>query len=125
MRMFSALYERLPMRSPSEPLVSAGGPYAEPCNVAQGRFQAWGVWAVLVAGFSAIPYKVFTLAAGVPRRPLLAFAIASVMGRGARFLLVAARMSWGGERMEGRLREYVDRVGWSMALLAMLVVSLR
>jgi membrane protein DedA with SNARE-associated domain len=53
---------------------------------------------------------------------LLPFTIASAVGRGARFYLVAALMAWGGERMEGTLRRYVDRIGWLMLLLIVVVI---
>jgi membrane protein DedA with SNARE-associated domain len=53
---------------------------------------------------------------------LLPFVVASAMGPGARFFLVAALMAWGGERMEGALRRYVDRIGWIMVLLVIAVV---
>jgi membrane protein DedA with SNARE-associated domain len=53
--------------------------------------------------------------------PLLPFAAASVIGRGARFFLVAGLMAWGGERMEAVLRRYVDRLGW--ATVALVVVG--
>jgi hypothetical protein len=56
---------------------------------------------------------------------LIPFVVASTVGRGARFFLVAALMAWGGERMEGVLRAYVDKVGWIMVLLAVLVILLR
>lgn len=76
-------------------------------------FKEWGVWAVFVAGFSPIPYKVFTIAAGALAMPLLPFVIASAVGRGLRFFLVAGLMAWGGERMEAALHRYVDRLGWA------------
>jgi membrane protein YqaA with SNARE-associated domain len=53
---------------------------------------------------------------------LLPFTIASAIGRGARFFLVAALMVWGGERMEGTLHGYMDRLGWVMLLLMAAVV---
>ncbi|MCG6862729.1 MAG: DedA family protein [Chromatiaceae bacterium] len=106
------------------PLVSTGGHYAEPFAAAQAWFEKWGVWAIFIAGFSPIPYKVFTISAGVLHMALIPFLIASAVGRGARFFLVAALMSWGGERMEATLRAYVDRVGWIMVLLIVLVVLL-
>ncbi len=82
-------------------------------------FRAWGFWAVLIAGFSPIPYKAFTIAAGALSMPLLPFALASFIGRGARFFLVAGLMYWGGARMEAVLRHHVDRLGWvTVALLA-------
>jgi len=107
------------------PLVAEGGRYAEPFAAAEAWFRAWGVWAIFIAGFSPIPYKIFTISAGVLQMALIPFLIASAVGRGARFFLVAALMAWGGERMESTLRTYVDRIGWIMVLLIVLVVLLR
>jgi len=76
-------------------------------------FGEWGIWAVFVAGFSPIPYKVFTLAAGALSMAVLPFALASLVGRGLRFFLVAGLMAWGGARMESLLHRYVDRLGWA------------
>jgi membrane protein YqaA with SNARE-associated domain len=87
-------------------------------------FVEWGFWAVFLAGFSPIPYKVFTITAGVIGMSLGPFVLASVVGRGARFFLVAALMAWGGERMESLLREYIDRVGWLVVLVAVVVFFL-
>ena len=82
-------------------------------------FDRWGVWAVFVAGFSPIPYKVFTIAAGALSMALLPFTLASIVGRGLRFFLVASLMAWGGARMEAMLNRYVDRLGWAtVALIA-------
>lgn len=81
-------------------------------------FEDWGVWAVLIAGFSPIPYKVFTIAAGVATLNLPAFILASFVGRGARFFLVAGLVIAGGERMETLIRQYVERIGWAVVALA-------
>jgi len=107
------------------PLVAEGGRYAESFAVAEAWFRAWGVWAIFIAGFSPIPYKIFTISAGVLHMAVIPFLIASAVGRGARFFLVAALMSWGGKRMGGTLRTYVDRIGWITVLLIVLVVFLR
>lgn len=48
--------------------------------------QWFGDWAVLIPGFTPIPYKVFTVAAGAVGMPLLPFSIGSVIGRGARIV---------------------------------------
>lgn len=84
-------------------------------------FESWGVWAVLIAGFSPIPYKVFTIAAGVATLNLPAFILASFVGRGARFFLVAGLVVAGGERMETLIRRYVERIGWVVVALAVLL----
>jgi len=75
-------------------------------------FDRWGFWAIFIAGFSPIPYKLFTIAAGVVNMAFLPFVLASVIGRGARFFLVAGLMRWGGARMEEALHHYVDILGW-------------
>jgi len=89
-------------------------------------FGQWGFWAVFIAGFSPIPYKVFTIAAGALSMALVPFTIASLIGRGARFFLVAALMAWGGARMEAALHRHVDRLGWAtVAALAIGLLALR
>lgn len=80
-------------------------------------FDRWGFAAIFIAGFSPIPYKVFTIAAGALAMPLLPFTLASIVGRGMRFFLVAALMAWGGARMEALLHRYVDRIGWATVVL--------
>lgn len=52
-------------------------------------FHKWGFWVIFTAGFTPIPYKVFTITSGVFDINLLMFFIASVISRGARFFLVA------------------------------------
>ncbi len=83
-------------------------------------FGEWGFWAVFVAGFSPIPYKVFTIAAGALSMALAPFVLASIVGRGLRFYLVAGLMAWGGARMEAVLHRYVDRLGWATVALVVL-----
>lgn len=108
-----------------QPLVGEGGRYNGAFEHGKEWFDRWGVWAVFLAGFSPIPYKIFTITAGVLSMALLPFVIASTIGRGARFFLVAALMAWGGEPMERRLRQYVDTIGWVMIGLIALVLILR
>ena len=88
-------------------------------------FARYGFWAVFMAGFSPIPYKMFTITAGVISMAIPPFILASIIGRGGRFFLVAGLMRWGGARMEGLLRKYVDRIGWVMVALVILVFVLR
>ena len=104
-----------------EPILRGAGYYSKYLQ-AQAWFDEWGFWAVFLAGFSPIPYKVFTITAGVISMALLPFMAASLIGRGARFFLVAFLMSWGGERMEKMLRQYIDRIGWLVVLLAVAIL---
>lgn len=90
---------------------------------ARSWFDEWGFWAIFIAGFSPIPYKAFTIAAGTLSMALLPFTLASLIGRGGRFFLVAGLMRWGGARMEAQLHRYVDWLGWiTIALIGVLYV---
>ncbi len=93
--------------------------YADAYQLAQQWFEEWGFWAIFLAGFTPIPYKIFTIAAGVALMPIVPFVLGSLIGRGLRFYLVAGLMRMGGEDLESKLSQWVDRIGWAMvALLA-------
>ncbi|MEL7297627.1 MAG: YqaA family protein, partial [Pseudomonadota bacterium] len=91
--------------------------YAEAYLRSLQWFQEYGVWVVFIAGFSPIPYKVFTIGAGAASMSFVPFIIASLVGRGARFFLVAGLIFAGGPRAEEHLRVYVDRIGWASVVL--------
>ncbi len=80
-------------------------------------FDEWGFWAVFLAGFSPIPYKIFTIGAGAVALSFFPFLIASIIGRSARFFLVAAIIIFGGENMEHLLKKYIDLIGWTVVAL--------
>jgi len=86
-------------------------------------FDRWGVWAVFIAGFSPIPYKVFTITAGVAALNFPAFVLASLLGRGARFFLVAGLVVAGGAPLEAAIPKYVERIGWSVVALVIAIGS--
>ena len=99
--------------------------YWESFELAKIWFVDYGFWAVFIAGFSPIPYKMFTMAAGVMSMAILPFTLASLVGRGARFFLVAGLMKWGGARMEDALQDWVDRLGWAMVALVGLLILIK
>lgn len=86
--------------------------YVEAYEHAVQAFEDYGIWFVIVAGFTPIPFKMITIAAGALLMPLPGFVIGSIIGRGARFFLVSALIWAGGERMADQLREWVDAIGW-------------
>jgi membrane protein YqaA with SNARE-associated domain len=87
-------------------------------DLAKAWFADWGFWAVLLAGFSPIPYKAFTIAAGSMAMPLLPFVLASILGRGGRFFLVGWLMGRFGPAMEPKLRPIMEWLGWGTVALA-------
>lgn len=79
--------------------------YTESYNLAIQWFQVWGFWAILLACFSpVIPYKIFTIGAGVLQFHFGTFLIASIVGRTLRFSIIAALIWWGGPKVEPWLR---------------------
>ncbi len=106
------------------PLVEEGGRFHEQFATGKAWFDEWGVLAVLIAGFSPIPYKVFTITAGVLSMAFLPFVLASFAGRGARFYLVSLLMAWGGEAMEEKLHRWVDWLGWLTVAVVVIIVAI-
>ena len=97
--------------------------YWESYLEARAWFNKWGVLAVFVAGFSPIPYKIFTIAAGAAVLTFPLFVLASFLGRGGRFYLVAGFIVAGGERMATLLPRYVERIGWAVVVVAVVGVG--
>ena len=87
-------------------------------------FEHWGFWAVLVAGFSPVPYKIFTIAAGALNLALIPFVLASILGRGARFFLLAWCLSRYGPAIEPRLVRYIEYIGWAVVGLLSLAIAI-
>ncbi len=106
-----------------EPLVIDWG-YQEKLILAKEWFSKYGVWVVFIAGFSPIPYKVFTISAGALSMAFIPFVIASAIGRGARFFLVAAFMKYGGPPMEAKLKDYIEFIGWGIVVAGVLAYLL-
>jgi len=102
------------------PLIERVG-YGHYYQQAVDAFAEYGIWFVIVAGFTPIPFKIITIAGGALLMPLPGFILGSTIGRGARFFLVAALVRAGGERMAGQLRDWVDAIGWAVIGLIVLV----
>lgn len=81
-------------------------------------FGTWGLWVVLLAGFTPLPYKVFTIAAGALSLSLIPFLAGSLIGRGARFFLVGGLAGRLGPRMEPLVRRWIEWLGWGVLVLA-------
>lgn len=103
--------------SVAEPLLQFYGAMGQFEHV-QSLFLAYGLWVVLVAGFSPIPFKVVTIAAGAFGLPFGGFLAAVVASRGARFFLEGGLLMWGGVR----LRALVERHFEILTLIVVLLV---
>jgi membrane protein DedA with SNARE-associated domain len=61
----------------------------EKIAVVEHYFEKYGAMAILIAGFTPIPYKVFTIFSGISHIKIHTLIIWSIIGRGARFFLEA------------------------------------
>lgn len=87
-------------------------------------FEHQNVWLVILAGFTPFPYKIFTITAGMMHLQFLMFLLGSFIGRGLRFFLVSGILFFAGAKIEPQLRRYVDKIGWSMMFLSVIVYSI-
>ena len=71
------------------------------------NYKTYGAVIVFVAGFTPIPYKVFTIASGVAGLSLPVFIVASLTSRGARFFLVAGLLYFFGEQIRAFIEKYL------------------
>lgn len=101
------------------PIVEWAG-YQSKLTQVMNWFQEYGFWIIFIAGFSPLPYKLFTVTGGMLNIALIPFLLGSAFSRGIRFFLVAWLMKTGGPAMADRLRVYVDRIGWGMVLVAVI-----
>ncbi len=97
--------------------------YWDKFEQASAAFDKYGIWVVFAMGFSPLPYKVATIAAGVAVINLPGFIVGSVVGRAARFFLVAGLVRLGGQRFEDTLRTHVERIGWGVAALTVVGIA--
>lgn len=71
-------------------------------------FQKYDAWAVAIAGFTPIPYKLFTIASGAFSIHFGVFIIASLLSRSARFFLVGLLIYFFGESIKGFIDRYFN-----------------
>ena len=87
-------------------------------------FAQWGGVVVVIAGFSPIPYKVFTIGAGVLEQNLAVFVGASLIGRGLRFFLVALLLKWAGPKLLPVIERRIDLYGWLGLIVIVVILAL-
>ena len=99
-----------------EPWIKASGYYAAYLKSVD-LFDEWGVWIILVAAFSPIPYKLFTISAGVLAQSLPIFILASLVGRGGRFFLVALLLRYASPRLLPYIESRIELLGWATVIV--------
>jgi membrane protein YqaA with SNARE-associated domain len=85
----------------------------------QNLYNEWDFWVIFTAGFTPIPFKVFTVSAGAFDINFFMFIIASLVSRSARFFLVAGLIWKYGEPIRGFIDKYFNllAIGFTVLLV--------
>ncbi len=103
----------------AEPLLNFYG-YLEKFDEFKGLYNEYGAWIVFGAGLTPFPYKIITIASGVVHMNLFVFTIASIIGRGLRFYLVAWLLKMYGAQM----RTFIEKnLGWLTIVFMLLLIG--
>jgi membrane protein YqaA with SNARE-associated domain len=81
-------------------------------------YNRYNAWAVGIAGFTPIPYKVFTISAGAFKINFPVFLLASVVSRSARFFIVGGLIYMFG----AQIRSFIDRYFNILAVIFVLLL---
>ncbi|MGF1472999.1 MAG: YqaA family protein [Rubrobacteraceae bacterium] len=90
-------------------------------RAAEGLYQRYDVWAVGAAAFTPIPYKVFTITAGIAALRFWPFILVSIVGRGARFFLIGILVYFFGPQIQSVIDQYFELL--TVAFLVLLVLG--
>lgn len=79
--------------------------YEEKLNYIKDVFNEYDAWVIAVAGFTPVPYKIFTITAGAFKTDFMVFMIASTLSRGARFFLVSLLLY----KFGAQIKDFIDK----------------
>ena len=86
----------------------------------QALYDKWNFWIIFSAGFTPIPFKLFTITAGAFNIYFPMFILASIISRSARFFLVASLIYIFGEP----IRDFIDRYfNWLAIFFSVLLIG--
>lgn len=92
----------------------------EKFNEVQGLYDRWDFWIVFTAGFTPIPYKLFTISGGLFSINLPMFVVASIVSRGLRFFLIAG-LIW---KFGPTIKTFIDKYfNWLAIAFTVLLIG--
>lgn len=93
----------------------------EKLDQAEHLYQKYDVWAIGIAGFTPLPYKLFTITAGMFELNLKRFIIVSLFSRGGRFFMVGTLFYFFGDKIKPFILKYLDTI--SIVLVVLLIAG--
>lgn len=92
--------------------------FMEKFALVQEYYNKYDVWFVGTAGFTPIPYKIFTITAGAFKMNFPQFVFISIVSRGARFFIVSA-LIW---KFGQRIKVFIDRYFNLLSILFVVIL---
>jgi membrane protein YqaA with SNARE-associated domain len=86
-------------------------------EMTRDRFNEQGVWWVMIAGFTPLPFKIITIVSGVTTMPIGPFILASIIGRAGRFFSVAALFWWFGAPIKTFIEKWFNLLAVAFVIL--------
>tara|TARA_X000000950_G_scaffold193783_1_gene233596 strand:+ start:48 stop:656 length:609 start_codon:yes stop_codon:yes gene_type:complete len=102
----------------AQPILYTLGKEAEMANFSQ-KYNQVGLWAVITAGISPIPFKVITIMSGATNLNFVVFVVASLVSRGIRFFIVAGLLNFYGHEIKIFIERYLN---WVFLLFVILLI---
>jgi membrane protein YqaA with SNARE-associated domain len=102
----------------AQPILYTLGKEAEMANFSQ-KYNEIGLWAVITAGVSPIPFKVITIMSGATNLNFVVFLGASLVSRGIRFFIVAGLLNFYGHEIKVFIERYLN---WVFMLFVILLL---
>jgi membrane protein YqaA with SNARE-associated domain len=93
----------------------------EKIHVAEAMYRRYDVWAIGAAAFTPLPYKVFTITAGIADLHFGRFMLASTLGRAGRFFIVGLLITFFGASIRRAIDEYFNY--FTVAFLVLLILG--
>lgn len=80
-------------------------------------YRDYDAWAVFIAGFTPLPYKLFTIAAGAFGVNFMVFVLASAVSRSLRFVLLGSLIYWFGPGIQRFINRYFNLLATAFTVL--------
>jgi len=85
----------------------------------QALYDAYGLWIILIAGFTPLPYKVATITSGFLSLSFPVFVVGSLISRASRYFLVAGLIHWKGVQ----IRTLIDTYLWQLTVIFLVILA--
>ena len=90
---------------------------ADKADYIASLYQTWDAWAVSIAGFTPLPYKLFTISAGAFGVSFPVFFISSALSRSLRFFLVGGLIFYFGPGIQLFIERYFNLIATVFTIL--------